>query len=265
MGLIAAAVAGSAVIGAGASIYGSSQSAAAAKSAAALQMQQYQTTRGDLAPYNQAGQSVLGDLTSLAQSGVNGGGTNYLQMAQDNLPGQMTEAQLQATPGYQFQLQQGLESTQNAAAARGLGVSGAALKGAATFATGLADSNYQNQFNNAQTKYSDILGLNTTQQGNLTNQYNRLSGVASLGENAAAQTGNAGTQAANSAGNALIASGNATAAGTTGASNALTGAANNYLSYNLLNSALNGTTGGYPSTVGVAGVNQGMGSGGGPA
>lgn len=53
-----------------------------------------------------------------------------------------TMAQLAATPGYQFTLQQGLESTQNAAAARGLGVSGAALKAASNYATGLAQQTY---------------------------------------------------------------------------------------------------------------------------
>lgn len=53
-----------------------------------------------------------------------------------------TMAQLAQTPGYQFTLQQGLESTQNAAAARGLGVSGAALKAAAAYSTGLAQNTY---------------------------------------------------------------------------------------------------------------------------
>lgn len=53
-----------------------------------------------------------------------------------------TQAQLAATPGYQFTLQQGLESTQNAAAARGLGVSGAALKAASAYSTGLAQNTY---------------------------------------------------------------------------------------------------------------------------
>ncbi len=53
-----------------------------------------------------------------------------------------TMAQLAGTPGYQFALQQGLESTQNAAAARGLGVSGASLKAAGNYATGLAQQTY---------------------------------------------------------------------------------------------------------------------------
>ena len=222
---------GSAVIGAGTSMLGASKAAGAAKDAAALQQRQYETTRADLLPYNQAGQSVLGDLTNLARSDPYGGGPNYLAMAQQNLPGTMTQQQLEATPGYQFALSQGLQSTQNAAAARGLGVSGASLKGAAKFATGLADSTYQNQFANQQTKYQDLLNLNTGQQSNLTNQYNRLSGVATLGENAAAHTAAEGTKSATAQGGLLSKAGQYQAAGIQGIGNAITGAAQNYLSY----------------------------------
>lgn len=244
--MVALAIGASAAVGAATSLYGASQASGAAKDAADLQARQQAQTRADLMPYNQAGQGVLGDLSDLVKSGPYGGGTNYLQMAADNLPGQMTQAQLEATPGYQFSLSQGLKSTQNAAAARGLGVSGAALKGAATFATGLADNTYQNQFANAQTKYSDILGLNTTQQGNLTNQYNRLIGTAGLGENAAAQTGTQGTLSASNQANAMIAGGNANAAGAVGVGNALSSGANSYLGYNALQQFTGkGTTGGY--------------------
>lgn len=243
---VGGAIAASSVIGAGASLIGSSQSAGAAKDAANLQAQQYQQTRADLLPYNQTGQGVLPALSALATSGPNGGGPNYLSMASGNLPGQMTEAQLEQTPGYQFNLAQGLKSTQNAAAARGLGVSGAALKGAATYATGLADSTYQNQFNNAQTKFSDIFNLNSGQQTNVQNQYSRLAGTAGIGANAAATTAQAGTQLAATGGNALIAGGNASAAGTVGVGTAAAGGVNSYLGYNALQGYLNpGGTGGY--------------------
>ena len=121
---------------------------------------------------------MLPDLTSLATSGPYGpGGTNYLAMAggeMPTVPQPMTQDQLEKTPGYQFTLNQGLKSVQSSAAARGLGVSGAALKGAATYATGLASSNYQQQFNNQQQlfqnqqqRFTNAINLNTTQQGNL--------------------------------------------------------------------------------------------------
>jgi hypothetical protein len=189
---------------AGASIYGANQQSSAAQQAANLQQQQYKQTRSDLLPYNQAGQTAT---SALAQ-----------QLPALSAPITMDEATLRQTPGYQFQLNQGLQSVQNSAAARGLGSSGAALKGAAGYATGLADSNYQQQFQNALTSRQ--------------NTFNMLSGVANMGENAAAQTGTIGQQTAANAGNALIASGTAQSAGINGAANALTGAYGSYLGYN---------------------------------
>jgi len=208
----------------------------------------YMMTRGDLAPFREAGASVLDPLTQLARSGPTGGGPDYIAQAAGERPGQMTQAELEKTPGYQFTLSQGLKSVQSAAAARGLGVSGASLKGAADYATGLADKTYIDQFNLQQQRFQDLINLNTGQQTNLQNQFNRLSGVATLGENAAAQTGTAGTSAAATGGNYLNQAGLASTAGTQGAANAITGAANNYLGYNLLQQAINRqpTTGGYP-------------------
>jgi hypothetical protein len=246
---VAGAIAGSAVIGAGASLYGSSQAAGAAKDAAALQEQQFQQTQGNLQPYNTVGQSAAQQLQALNTKGFTAGQPDYVSTAAGMQPGAMTEANLINTPGYQFNLTQGLQSTQNAAAARGLGVSGASLKGAASYATGLADSTYQNQFNNQQTLFQNELNLNTAQQGNAMNQYNRLAGTASLGENAAASAGAQGTLAAANAGNYLNQAGGANAAGTLGAANALTGGANNALAYNYLNGLTgSGQTGGYGST-----------------
>lgn len=245
--MVAAAIAaGAAVAGAGASMVGSGQSASAAKNAANQQLQMYNTTRSDLSPYNQAGQNVLTPLTNLATGSPTGGGPDYVSLAYNNyMPGQMTQAQLEQTPGYQFTQQQGLKAVQSAAAARGLGVSGASLKGAGDYATGLADKTYLDQFNVQQQRFSDVLGLNSAQQGVLQNQASRLQNVASLGENAAAQTGTAGTAAANAAGNYLNQAGLASAAGTTGVSSALTGAANTYLGYNALQGYLNPSSGGY--------------------
>lgn len=232
-----------AAVGAAGSLIGGSQASGAASKAAQLQADQFKQTRGDLLPYNNAGQIVLPDLVALAQSGPYGGGKNYLAMAEQNLPGRMTQAELEQTPGYQFNLAQGLKATQSAAAARGLGVSGAALKGAATYATGLADSTYQNQFNNAQTRYSDIFNLNTGQQSNLTNQFNRLSGVATLGENAAAQTGALGTAAAKTEGQGLMSAGQYQAAGTIGAASGINSGISNYLQQSALDKNTGQTSG----------------------
>ena len=156
-------------------------------------------------------------------------------------PINMNETTLQNTPGYQFNLTQGLKATQNAAAARGLGVSGAALKGAASYATGLADSTYQNQFNNALT--------------NKTTAYNMLSGQQSLGENAAVGVGNTGVTVGAAVGQNTIGAGNAAAGAALNTGSAVASGANTaaqgYLLNNLLTNAGNGgpayqnSTGGY--------------------
>ncbi len=131
----------------------------------------------------------------------------------------MDQAALEQTPGYQFTRTQGLKATQNAAAARGLGASGAALKGAANFATGLADQTYKTQFDIANT--------------NQTNAYNRLAGLINTGENASAQTGTAGINAASQSGSAQMASGNAQAAAANLTGNAINNLGNNVAGYAL--------------------------------
>jgi len=93
----------------------------------------------------------------------------------------MNQAQLEKTPGYQFNLSQGERGVSLGAAAAGL--SGAQAKAAATYATGLADNTYQNQFNNANT--------------NKNNAFNFLLGAAIPGVNAASTYAAAGTSAGN--------------------------------------------------------------------
>ena len=66
-----------------------------------------------------------------------------------------------------------------------------------------ADSTYLDQFNNAQTTVQNYINLNTGQQGNLTNQFNRLNSIATIGENAAAGLGAQGHGAGQS-GEAII-------------------------------------------------------------
>lgn len=149
-----------------------------------------------------------------------------------------TQAALEATPGYQFTRDQGLKSVQNSAAARGLGVSGAALKGAARFATGLADQTLNTQANIFGNNVSRTQGIF---QSNLNNYLNPLMYLSNLGENAAATAGQQGVQAVGNAGQALIGGANAQAAGIVGGANAISsglngvaGAPMNYMLYNKL-------------------------------
>jgi hypothetical protein len=219
--MVGVAILGSAAIGAGASIYAANTAAdaqtAAANNAINAQMAQYNRMRNDLSPYMTAGSDALAQLQA--------------QLPGLTAPITMDEATLQNTPGYQFNLAQGLRANQNALTATGLGRSGAAVKAADRFATGLADSTYQNQFNNAQT--------------NRQTTYNMLSGLINTGQNAAAGVGSAGIQTGQGVAGNMIGAGNAQAGAATATGNAIGNAANSFSSYALLNSLLNR---GAPST-----------------
>jgi len=241
--MVAAAIGGAAVAGlAGSAISaGAAQSAAGTQASAADQasanaLQEYDQTRADLLPYQTAGQSALGTLeTTLGLPG--GSGTNALTAnGLSGLTFQPTQAQLESTPGYQFDLSQGLQAVQNSNAAQGLGISGSALKGAASYATGLANNTL------------------TTQQGifqqNLGNVLNPLTNLAGTGENAAATTGQQGIQAVGNANALQVGGANAIASGTVGAANAASSGLNsvgnsglNYLLYSQLLGSGGGSSG----------------------
>lgn len=223
--LIAAGV--GSLVGGGLSAIGSSNAAKtqqkSAQQANQVNWDMFNQIQKNLAPYLNLGKSSINQLSGALPT-----------VAQ---PFNMTEDQLQQTPGYQFTLDQGLKSVQNSAAARGLGSSGAALKGAAQYATGLADNTYQNQFNNY---WTNALNQYNMQLG----RYNALANQVGLGENAAAGLGNTGASVAQTVGNNIVGAGNAAAAGQVGVANALGGAANNAGNLYYSNSLLQGLFGG---------------------
>lgn len=69
-----------------------------------------------------------------------------------------TAAQAQATPGYQFQLTQGLKALQNSAAARGGLLAGGTAKAINDYAQGQASTNYGNTYNQALQSYQTNFG-----------------------------------------------------------------------------------------------------------
>lgn len=247
-GVAAVSTLASGAMQAGAAGSAASTQAAAARDAAAMQQGQYTQTRNDLLPYNQNALSLLPTLSSqYARTGA-GLSTAYGD-AQNAIPqgfvGPQGQAALEATPGYQFNLSQGLKAVQNANAAKGLGVSGSALKSAAAFATGLADNTYQNQFNNQQTQFTDHNQQFSNAYNMYNSIYNQLYGPTTLGENAAAQSGTIGQAGATQAGNNIAGAGQALAAGDlragTAYGNALQSAGNSGLTYLALNNALKST------------------------
>lgn len=258
----AAAAVGSvagAVISGDASKSAANTQADSAKYAADLQDQQYQQTRQDLQPFTDFGKGNINNLQSLLNNPFL---TQGFYADKFSAP---TAAQAQATPGYQFTQTQGLKAVQNSAAARGLGVSGAAMKGAANYATGLADSTYNDVFNRAlqsyNTNFNSSLSQYNTNQQTLGNQINRLSGAVNMGQNSAAMTGSLGQQSVQNQGNLLTSGANAQAAGTIGSANAiangLNGAGSNALTYSLMTNNA-GTSN--PSASMAAGTTSGVNS-----
>ncbi len=228
---------GGAVISANASKSAANTQANAATTTAEMQQQQQAQVRSDLQPYRDLGTSNIPGLTAAAANPLLTGTFNYGDFTAP------TAADAAATPGYQFTLNQGLKAVQNSASASGLGASGAALKGAASYASGLADSTYGDTYNRALSTYgtnrNNALSNYTTNYGTASDNVNRLLGLVAVGGNAAAQTGQLGTQSTNSIAGTLQSGAAASAAGTVGSANAITGGVNNASNSLLLNSLLN--------------------------
>lgn len=226
---VATAIVGSAVVGAASSIYSSSKAAdaqvSAADKAAQTQLAMYNQTRSDLAPYRQMGEDAYATLQPKLKDLTDGVSID---------PNVLKDSDY-----YRFAESQGLKTAQNSAAARGLGKSGAALKGATSFAEGLATGTYKDAFNMAVT--------------NQTNTFNRLKSLIDTGQNASAQTGSLGERAAYNTGTAQMAAGNSQAAGYNAMGGAVSNAANTIGGY-----AYKGLYGGSGnsnnlSTIGVGG------------
>lgn len=265
-GLSAVAIGGIAAgVGAVGGAYISSQGAksaantqaAAANNATQLQQQEWQQAQTNFQPYLNLGNAAINPLlTAMGYNATqNSDGTysingvdssNILQQRYGNFTAP-TAADAQNTPGYQFTLNQGLKATQNSAAARGLGTSGAALKGASTYATGLADSTYNDVYNRALQAYSANANTFNTNYNSAANNVNRLQGLVSNGQNAAGNFASTGNQASANIGNTMTSGANAIAAGTVGSSNALSGAlgsmGNSAMMYGLLQNNAGGAGG----------------------
>ena len=190
----------------------------AAKYAAQLQANQYQQTRTDLAPYREQGPVALSRLAYLSGTGPQPTDMQPGDPAmQPNAAGMLTRpfgmADFQASPAYQFNLEQGQKAIDKAAASRGAFYQPGTLQDISKFSQGLASNEYQNAFSNYQT--------------NMGNIWSRLYGLAGTGQSASNQTGAFGAAAAGNIGQAAIGGANAQAAGTIGQANAYTGAIGN--------------------------------------
>lgn len=249
MSWVAAAIAGSAVLG-----YMGSQSASNAQSSAAqssagsasdssaaslaLQEKMFNKQNELQEPFRQAGMTGQNRLMELLGIGGNTGAAGYGKYNRD-----FSMSDYQEDPGYQFRLGEGLKSLDRQAAARGGLISGGALKAAQRYGQDYASNEYTNAFNRYQTSRS--------------NQLNPLQSLAGQGQtssnalgNAAAGYANAGSSIygnlSNQLGEAYTGAANARASGYVGGANALTSGLGTYLNYSQNQSLINrlGGTGG---------------------
>jgi hypothetical protein len=191
-----------AAVGAAGSIIGGSEAAGASNKAANNSMSMFNTIQGQEQPYMQAGNGAAGTLANLLGTSGNTGAAGYGSL---NAPFTAQDYLANQDPGYQFQLQTGAQATRNADTPGVGSLSGAALKDLINFNQNTAATGYQNAFNRYQTQN--------------TNTYNRLYGLASLGQNAASNTGSQGVSLAGQESTAIQNAGNATANGISGAAN----------------------------------------------
>lgn len=157
---------------------------ASADRATELQASMYRQARQDAAPQRQLGYDAVNQLSELLKSGA--------------LTREFSAGDLTSEPGYQFGLQQGQRGIENSAAARGMGLSGAALKAASRFNNDYAGTKYNEAFNRFQTSQS--------------NKFNPLMQLAGAGAVANQQVNASGQNYANQAGQNIIGAGNAQAA-----------------------------------------------------
>lgn len=242
---------GGAIIGANASKNAANTQAAAANHAADLesqasanaldfQKQQYNTSQQQQAPWLQAGQTALGQLSS----GTAPGGSLVTPYGQSfSAPTGLTE---QNDPGYQARLQLGTDAIQKSAAARGSVVTGGTAKALDSFGQDYASNEYNNVYNRALGTYDTNFNAYNLGQ---TNQFNRLAALSGTGQQTATQLGQQGQAASNNVTSNLLTSaqqqgqqlnnaGAATASGYVGAANSwnngLSGISNNLTNLALL-------------------------------
>ena len=208
-----------------------------------FQKMEFAVNQGNEAPFLHAGTQAVNELAGL--TGTPGQGLLAPWTGQFQAP---TAAQAAATPGYQFQLQQGEQALQNSAAAKGGLLSGGTAKALDQYSQGLASTDYQQTYNNAFNEYQQSYNQF---QNNQANEFNRLSALSGGGQTSATTLGQQGQQTAGNVANINLTTGAqqgqdiqnaaaATASGYAGATNAATGALGNIGSMMMLQQLLSG-------------------------
>ena len=204
----------SGALGLAGSALSSGATSAASEAATNAEKQMYLQTREDLSPYREAGTASLTQQQNLL--GLNG------QNAADT-----AMSTYQTSPGYQWQVSEGLRGVDAGAAALGMTRSGANEKAELTYAQGLANSDFGTY-------------------------YNRLNSMTTTGATAAAGQATANTNTADSLSNIATSTGSQQSSIYGNTTSGLTSTINNLLKNTSFQNLISGSSG--TSSGGAGGI-----------
>ena len=196
---VAAAIAGSSIIGGYASSKAAKEQARATDRATAAQERMFNRQIELQEPFRQAGVNALPELIEASR---------YTPFSMD---------QFQQDPGYAFRMREGLKALDRSAAARGGLLGGNQLRGVTQFGQDLASQEYGNAFNRYQSERAARL--------------NPLQSLTGMGQSNAATMAQQAGQFGNILGQAETTKGNIRASSYMGMANALTGGLGQGLNY----------------------------------
>lgn len=139
--------------------------------------------REDFAPWQEAGETALGQIMAGVESG-------------EFDPGRFTpeNINLEADPGYQFRLEQGTKALERGASAKGKLLGGAQQKALLKYGQDLGSQEYGNAYARALNEYQ-------LEAGRKRQKFNILSGISGTGQASAARMAGATSQLGSSVGN----------------------------------------------------------------
>lgn len=219
----------SGVLGANAAGKAAGQEQKAADQASATELSMFDQSQQQLSPWINAGGNALNNLQKLLGIGPGGTGATspLLQMLGIGTPGapgtgNINPSTFQASPGFQYSLQQGTNAVTNNAHGN---LGGNQLRALQATGQGLANQNFSNYLGNVGNAWNGLVG--------------DVSGISSAGLGATENLAGIRTGVGNQVGANDIRSGDAAAAGTIGSANAL-----QQMIKGLTSSATTGLTGG---------------------
>ncbi len=190
----------------------------AAQQANSLQELMYILNRQDIAPYREVGGGALMTLQDLMQP------QGYLSEVAPTF--NFDVSKVAEDPGYEFAMKEGQKALERSAAAKGTLLSSSTAKALERYGNDYATTKVNDVFNRQLTQYGTNVN---TENMNRTNLYNRLAGLAGIGQTAAGTSAGLGNQFASNVGNTTTGTAaniaNMNMAGTNAQQNYLTSAA----------------------------------------